>query len=132
MATHTGLEGHVNVGANTIAEVRSWSIEESSDTTDSTTMGVTNNWRTHKATLKSWSGNIDCFWDETDTNGQVALVIGTEVSLNVYPESDDSGDSYFNGSAIVTGITRQAAIDGLVETSFSFQGTGELLKPTVA
>ena len=40
MATHTGSEGTVKVGANAIAEIRSFSIEESADTLEDTTMGV--------------------------------------------------------------------------------------------
>ena len=45
--------------------------------------------RTYKSSLTSFSGSIDVFWDETDTSGQGALTIGSEVTLNVYPEGAD-------------------------------------------
>ncbi len=39
MATHTGSEGTVKVGANAIAEIRSYSLEETADTAEDTSMG---------------------------------------------------------------------------------------------
>jgi predicted secreted protein len=87
--------------------------------------------RTYKSSLTSFSGSLDVFWDETDTSGQGALTIGSEVTLNVYPEGDTSGDTYYSGSAIVTGVSRSASFDGLVEASISVQGTGALTSTTV-
>ena len=124
MATHTGSEGTVKVGANTVAEIRSFSISTTADLAEDTTMGDA--WRTHKTTLKSWSGSLDCFWDETDTTGQGAMTEGTEVTLSVYPEGASTGDKYYTGTAIITGLTINASFDGLVEASFTFQGTGSL------
>jgi len=129
MANHTGSEGTVKIGTNTVAEVKSWSIDETADTIEDTAMGDTD--RTYKTGLKSWSGSMDCFWDETDTTGQGALTTGASVTLAVYPEGAVSGDTYFSGTALVTGISRQAALDGMVEASFSFQGTGALTETTV-
>ena len=130
MATHTGSEGTVKVGSNTIAEIRSFSVATSADTAEDTTMG--DSWRTYKTTLKSWSGSIDCFWDETDTIGQGALVEGSEVTLNLYPEGAATGDKYYAGSAIITGMTINSSFDGMVEASFTFQGTGALSGATAA
>ena len=124
MATHTGSEGTVKVGANTIAEIRSYSIEQTADTTEDTTMGDT--WRTHKTTLKAWSGTVDVFWDETDTNGQATLVPGAEVTANFYPEGSTTGDVYLTGTAIVTGKTISASFDGMIESTITLQGTGAL------
>jgi len=129
MATHKGSEGTVKVGSNAVAEIRSYSIEETADTLEDTSMG--DSARTYKSSLTSFSGSIDVFWDETDTDGQGALSIGSEVILNVYPEGDTTGDTYYTGSAIVTGVTRSGSFDGLVEASVSVQGTGALTQTTV-
>ena len=129
MATHQGSEGIVKVGSNSVAEIRSYSIEESADTLEDTSMG--DSARTYKPSLTSFSGSLDVFWDETDTSGQGALSIGSEVTLNVYPEGDASGDTYYTGSAIVTGVSRTGAFDGLVEASISVQGNGALTETTV-
>jgi predicted secreted protein len=129
MATHKGSEGTVKVGSNAVAEIRSYSIEESADTLEDTSMG--DSARTYKPSLTSFSGSLDVFWDETDTSGQGALSIGSEVTLNVYPEGDASGDTYYSGSAIVTGVSRTGSFDGLVEASISVQGNGALTASTV-
>ena len=130
MATHTGSEGTVKVGSNAIAEIRSFSIEESADTLEDTTMGDTA--RTYKSSFTTYTGSVDVLWDETDTTGQGALTIGAEVTLNLYPEGDTSGDTYLTGSAIVTGRTINSTYDGLVEMSISVQGNGALTTSTVA
>jgi hypothetical protein len=129
MAVHKGSEGTVKVGANGILEIRSYSIEESADTLETSTMGDTA--RTYVPSLTTFTASVDVYWDETDTNGQGALSIGNEVTLNVYPEGDASTDTYYTGSAIVTGVTRTASFDGLVEASITLQGTGALTESIV-
>ena len=130
MATHTGSEGTVKVGSNAIAEIRSFSIEETADTLDDTTMGTIA--RTYKSGLTTFTGTIDVLWDETDESGQGALIIGASVTLNLYPEGDTSGDVYLTGEAIVTGRSVNSTFDGLVEMSISVQGNGALSRTTVA
>jgi hypothetical protein len=87
--------------------------------------------RTYKPSLTTFTGSVDVLWDETDTTGQGALTIGAEVTLNLYPEGDTSGDTYLTGSAIVTGRTVNSSFDGLVEMSISVQGNGALTQTTV-
>jgi hypothetical protein len=130
MANHTGSEGTVRVGANAIAEIRSYSVEQTGDTVEDTTMG--DSWRTHKATLKGWTASVDCFWDETDTTGQGALTVGSEVTLNLYPEGATTGDKYYTGTGIVTGKTVSASFDGMVESTINVQGTGALTESTAS
>lgn len=129
MATHTGSEGTVKVGSNAIAEIRSFSIEETADTLDDTTMGTIA--RTYKSSLTTFTGTIDVLWDETDATGQGALTIGASVTLNLYPEGDTTGDVYLTGEAIVTGRSVNSTFDGLVEMSISVQGNGALSQTTV-
>jgi len=128
MSTHKGSEGVIKVGSDSVLEIRSYSIEESADTLEDTSMG--DSARTYKPSLTSFSGSLDVFWDEGDT-GQSALSIGSEVTLNVYPEGDTAGDTYYSGSAIVTGVSRTGSFDGLVEASISVQGNGALTESTV-
>lgn len=130
MATHTGSEGTVRVGAtNNILEIRSYSIEETADTAEDTSMG--DSYRTHKTTLKAWSGTVDVFWDELDTTGQGALTVGSEVAIRFMPEGATTGDVYLTGTAIVTGKTVSASFDGMVESTITMQGTGALSYATV-
>lgn len=130
MANHKGSEGTVKVGSNAVAEIKSYSITETADTIEDTVMGDAA--RTYKPSLTSFSGSLDVLWDETDTTGQGALTVGSEVTLNVYPEGSTSGDTYFTGSAIVTSVAVSGSFDGLVTASISVQGNGALSTTTVA
>ena len=123
MATHTGSEGLIKVGTDTVGELRSFSLETTGDTIETSNMGTTA--RTYKAGLTAWSGTASLFWDELDA-GQLALALGTEIVIKVYPEGATTGDKYYTGSAIVTAKSVSASFDGLVESSISFQGTGAL------
>jgi predicted secreted protein len=129
MPTHKGSEGTVKSGANAIAEIRSYTITHTADTIEDTVMG--DSARTYLSSLTSFSGSIECYWDETDTNGQLTLDPGSTVTINIYPEGSTSGDTYYTGSVIITEKSITASFDGMVEASFSFQGTGALTETTV-
>lgn len=129
MATHKGSEGTVKSGANAIAEIRSYVITETADVLEDTSMGDSN--RTYLASLKTFTGSIECFWDETDANGQMALDPGASVTINVLPEGSSTGAKGYSGTALITERSITAAFDGMVECSFSFQGTGVLTETTV-
>jgi predicted secreted protein len=129
MATHTGSEGTIKIGSDTVGEIRSYSISETADTIEDTSMGDVS--RTYKTGLKSFTASVDVFWDEADT-GQTALSVGSSVTLNVYPEGATTGDKYFSGSAIVTGLTVTGSFDGMVEASLTLQGTGALSLSTAS
>ena len=130
MATFSGSDGVILVGTDQVAEVRSFSIDESMDTLEDTSMGDQN--RSYKASLKSFSGSADVFFDDTDTSGQGALTVGTSATLNIQMEGNTSGDHKLSGTVLVTGRTITASFDGLVEASITFQGTGALTESTVS
>lgn len=129
MATRVGKDGAVKIGANAVAEIRDWSVEQTSEVVNDTVMGDT--WMSNKATQKSWTASFNAYWDDTDTNGQLALDVGTEVTLNLYSE-DTSGAIYWSGTAIISSVSQSASFDGLVEASFSATGNGALTESTVA
>ena len=112
MATHAGSEGTVKSGSNAIAEIRSYSLEETADTLEDTTMGDSS--RTYLPSLKTFSGSVDVFWDETDTTGQGSFSVGSAVTLAIYPEGDTTGYPVYSGSAIVTGKPNTGSFDGRV------------------
>ena len=129
MATHTGSEGTIKIsGSNTVlGELRSYTLEQTSDTIEDTSLGDTS--RTYKAGLKGFSGSASLFFDEADA-GQLLLVVGTEITIKVFPEGASSGDKYYSGSAIVTGYNISASFDGMVEAETTFTGTGALTLST--
>lgn len=129
MANHRGSEGVVKNGANTIAEITGWSLSTTANTINDTLMADT--WDTYQVGTLGWSGSLTGFWDETDTNGQVAFQEGDSVTLNLYAEGDGAGDTYFTGAVIVTGVEYGSGVNGMVTWSASFQGSGALSITTV-
>lgn len=129
MSNHVGNEGKVKIGANQVAEIRGWEVQETADTVDDTVMG--DDWKTHKPIHKSWTATANCLWDEGDTNGQQACTVGASVTLNLYPEGDGSGDTYKTGTATVTQVGLSATHDGIVERTIQFQGNGALSETVV-
>jgi len=130
MATHTGSEGTIEIGSDTLGEIRSYTLESTGEVIEDTTLGDTA--RTYKAGLTTFTGSLEVFFDEDDT-AQGNLDAGSSVTLNIYPEgSDTSGDTYYTGTAIVTGRTITASFDGMVEMSITVQGSGALTESTVA
>jgi len=139
MATFLGKEGAVYIGTNAVAEVRDFSIETTSEIVDATVMGSTGDWMVKKATQKGWSASINCYYDSSDDDGQNAMgegtgnaiEDGTVVAIKLYPEGNTSTKDYFYGDLLVTSISRSASFDGLVEVSFSGEGTGALTRDQV-
>ena len=123
MATHTGSEGLIKINTDTIGELRSYSLETTSDTIEDTSMG--DSARTYKTGLTSFTGTASVYMDEADT-AQIALTVGSEITLAFYFEGATTGDKYYTGTAIVTGKSVSGSFDGLVESEISFQGTGTL------
>ena len=129
MANHTGSEGLIKIGSDTLGELRSYSLETTGDTIEDTTMGDAA--RTYKAGLTSWSGTASVYFDEAD-NAQIALVVGASITIKLYFEGATAGDKYYEGTAIITGKSVSGSFDGLVESEISFTGTGTLALSTAA
>jgi predicted secreted protein len=131
MGTHAGKEGVVKVGGTpaVVAEVQEWQIETSADISDNTTLNSAQSnggWKSNRATLKSWQGSVSCLLDDTDTNGQDTMREGASIDLKVYIEGEDTGDTFFSGTAIITSVSRSGNLQDDVPFNVSFTGTGAL------
>ena len=135
MAILTGNNGVVKLDASVggsvavIANVRTFSVELTRDTIETTTMGV--DVRTYLTGLSSWSGSADIYFDPAASTGTVAThavlnptsgTVGqTTLSVELFL-ADTAGK--FSGEVIITGFTVNSSMDGMVEASISFQGSG--------
>tara|TARA_B110000090_G_C13379454_1_gene445182 strand:+ start:1337 stop:1723 length:387 start_codon:yes stop_codon:yes gene_type:complete len=128
MANHAATAGLVKIGGTTVGELRSYNLGQTTGTVEDTVLSDTA--KTYKAGQTSFSGSCEMFWDEADA-GQNAVTNGATVVLTLYPEGDTSGDTYATGTVIVTEIGVSAAVDGMVEQSFSFTGSGSVVWATV-
>lgn len=122
MATHVGTSGVVKVGSATVAEVTGFTLNETQDTVEDTSL--TDSKKSYVALRGDATATIECHWDETDTNGQEALDVGSSATIELYPEGADSGDKYYSGTGIVTGASIAVTLDGIISRTFNFQISG--------
>jgi len=123
MTAYAGNSGIVGVGTTStvtaVGEVRSFSIEETADTIESTSMGDTN--RTFVPSFTTGTVSIDALWDSASTSEQDHFDVGDTLYFQVQP-TGATGENY-SGQGIVTSKTVTASYDGMVEASFSLQLT---------
>ena len=86
MATTTGSSGVVKlqVSGTTVAvvgEVRSYTIDGSTDTIEDSVMGDTA--RTYKAGLENSTVTLECYWDDTDAQ-QLVLDNRASIDFEIY------------------------------------------------
>lgn len=129
MATLTGNDGAVVVGSTTVAATRNFSVEMTADTIETSIMGQ--EVRTYVKGLSSFSGSADIYFDsdEFDTaestfNPTSGSVGAAPIAVKLYVKTDASNDQVFTGNIVVTGYTVNSSMDGLVEASITFQGSG--------
>ena len=139
MATLTGNNGAVTVGSTAIAAVRNFSVEMTADTIETSVMGT--DVRTYLTGMSSFSGSADIYFDPSEFDGAestfnptAGLVGASGVAVKFYIEQNYSStsDYAFTGNVIVTGYTVNSSLDGMVEASISFQGTGGTTFSTTA
>lgn len=136
MASIVGNAGALKINGNTVAELRSYSIEITSDTIEQTVMGDAT--RQYVKGLGSFSGSADVYFDAShfaatgssgnDIDGEIFGTVGDAgCAIALYPEGDvGSSDKILSGNIVVTGYTINGSFDGMIEASISFQGTGAL------
>lgn len=143
MAANKGLDGIVKIDAKdgtpaAILNVTSFSLEETTEILDVTSMDSTSNSREVIATFLSFTGSVEGYWDNGDTKmnhtGSVDPVIkaGASIDFELYPEGDASADLYYSGEAIVTSVTRSQSFDGATQYTINFDGNGPLDYAVVA
>lgn len=130
MAEQKGIDGIVKVAGGQLLNVTSFSLEETTETIDVTSMGDQN--RVVLPTFVGFSGSFDGYWDQTDAAlGHTAIAepvirAGETISFEFYPAGEAAGNMYYSGNAIVASVSRSSSYDGAVEYSVSFEGTGNL------
>jgi predicted secreted protein len=133
MATLTGNNGQITIAGTGVLNVRNFSCDITSDTIEETTM--LDDTRQYLKGLSSWSGSADVYVDTANLTGgasaigQLITTGGTvgDSGAAVVLALDSSGGTLLkklSGTAIITGFTINSSMDGMVEGSISFQGSG--------
>ena len=132
MATNKGSSGVVKIAADgglvaAVGEVRSYSIDETADTIEDTSMGDTV--KTYLSSLTDATLTIDALWDDGDAQ-QLVLDTGVDIDWEIHPTGTGAGEKYYSGGGVVTSKTISASYDGLVEASFAVQVSGAITEAT--
>lgn len=129
MATHKGKEGTVNIGAQTVGELRSFEVTETANEVDTSTMG--SDWTGVDSTQSSWKASANMFFDPDDAAQQL-MIIGTKVAVEFYPQGETTGLVQQTGTALITSIGRPQAHDNIIERNFELTGDGALTTTVVS
>ena len=123
MAILAGNAGSFKLSTNTVLEIDTWTLDISTGLEETQSFGDT--WKERTATIKEYSGTAAGRFDDTDTNGHVALntavLAGTTVAARFYID----GTNYYSGTVYVQ-ASLNVTENGLVTVSYSFTGTGAL------
>ncbi len=97
-----------------------WSVDGDGEDADATTF-VSGGWKEFLRTLNGWSGSAEAYWGDTqffDSLGQIVVV-------KLFIDSGAAQDC-IEGFAIINGDGIEAPVDGLVQETVDFTGTGPL------
>ena len=97
-----------------------WSVDGDGDDEEATTF-QSQGWKEFVRTLKSWSGSADAYWGSERFFDSLGHLIVVKLFI-------DSGaaQSCLEGFALVSGDGIEAPVEGLVQESVDFTGTGPL------
>lgn len=124
MSCTAGKNGVLKAGGTAIAQLTSYSISETADTTECTHFDSLS-YREHAVTFKSWDGSADLVWARQDGD----IVVGNTYVLDVFPEGDSTATDWkISGTVIITSFALTGATEDNVSGSIAFQGTGVLTR----
>jgi hypothetical protein len=97
-----------------------WSIDGDADDAEATTF-ESQGWKEFARTLKGWSGSAEAYWGDE----QFFDSLGKTVVVKLYIDAGPAQDC-LEGFAIINGDGIESPVDGLVQESVEFTGTGPL------
>ena len=128
MATHHGKEGVVTAGGTAVGELTGFTLETTGDVVEDT--ALTDATKSFVTGRTSFSGTLEMHFDESDSP-QETLLAGASISFVLLPEGNESGDTSYTGTGIVTGMSINNTMDAIISRTVTFQGTGALAVSTV-
>jgi hypothetical protein len=97
-----------------------WSIDGDADDADATTF-ASQGWKEFARTLKGWSGSAEAYWGDEQFFDSLGKTVVVKLFIDAGPAQD-----CLEGFAIINGDGIESPVDGLVQESVEFTGTGPL------
>lgn len=123
MAVLTGKNGSVKIGADTMNEVQSWSLDIGHDMLEDTALG--DNWKSYVAGLGEWTSSIEVKFDLTDAAQSAlhtAMLNGTSITVKLYTNATN----YYTGTGYISSFSIEDPVEDLISASLEIQGSGTL------
>ena len=123
--TALGADDAVTVSGKALTLIQAggffnWSIDGDADDAEATTF-ESQGWKEFKRALIGWSGSAEAYWGDT----QFFDSLGETVVLKLFVDAGPSQDC-LEGFAIINGDGIESPVDGLVQETVDFTGTGPL------
>lgn len=97
--------------------------------------GSANNWATQTLEGKSFSLDLEFFWQENQSiPGSVKLDptnVGEKIQFELKPNNSTSGKVVYTGSAIIESVSVPSEVTGDITCSVNLVGDGELVKSAI-
>ena len=97
-----------------------WSIDGDADDAEATTF-ASGGWKEYKRALVGWSGSAEAYWGDTRFFDSLGEVVVVKLFVDAGPAQD-----CLEGFAIINGDGIENPVDGLVQETIDFTGTGPL------
>ena len=97
-----------------------WSIDGDADDAEATTF-ASDGWKEYKRVLVGWSGSAEAYWGDTQFYDSLGKTVVVKLFIDAGPNQD-----CLEGFAIINGEGIENPVDGLVQESIDFTGTGPL------
>jgi hypothetical protein len=122
------IDGAAGTATTALGNLRTWSIDSSANiqTVDTASMGNFSTWNEAYTLSRSWSASFAGLWDSADELAD-NIQVGMNAAIILYPDASATGITYA-GSGVIDSVTVNGSYDGMVEISFSLQGSGALAR----
>ena len=97
-----------------------WSVDGDADDAEATTF-ASDGWKEYKRVLVGWSGSAEAYWGDTQFFDSLGKTVVVKLFVDAGPAQD-----CLEGFAIINGEGIENPVDGLVQESIDFTGTGPL------
>ncbi|HHT47372.1 MAG TPA: hypothetical protein GX004_08860 [Firmicutes bacterium] len=97
-----------------------WSIDFDGEDADATTF-KSEGWKEFVRTLKGWSGSAEAYWGDEQFYDSLGKIVVVKLFVDAGPAKD-----CLEGFAVINGEGIENPVDGLVQETVDFTGTGPL------
>ena len=123
MSAYRACNGVIRAGDPpvAVAEVTSWSLEESANTKSYFKLGTCDEQVVAGGITRNLS--LEANYDPADAGQDEINLIGQTVEVEVYPIGDATGNEVFNATGVVESVTRSGSGDDLITMSVTIKVT---------